>query len=173
MGIKVESAAYSSIGGRKNNEDNFYLDGIFLPREQMDQAQAEAQTLLAQWKAGDATEDTFAELAKSHSQDTASRGNGGLYQDVVPDQLGNWFNEWSFDTARKTGDTAIVESNSGVHILYFVSAAEETHWYATVKETILQNRVNALVEELMAARPYEVDYEKLYISSTTLAAMDQ
>jgi len=37
MGIKVESAAYSSIGGRKNNEDNFYLDGIFLPREQMDQ----------------------------------------------------------------------------------------------------------------------------------------
>lgn len=37
MGVKVEAAAYSSIGGRKNNEDNFYLDGIFLKREQMDQ----------------------------------------------------------------------------------------------------------------------------------------
>ena len=36
MGIKIESAAYSSIGGRKNNEDNFYLNGAFLKREQMD-----------------------------------------------------------------------------------------------------------------------------------------
>ena len=36
MGIKVEAAAYSSIGGRKNNEDNFYLNGVFLKREQMD-----------------------------------------------------------------------------------------------------------------------------------------
>ncbi len=36
MGIKVEAAAYSSIGGRKNNEDNFYLNGLFLKREQMD-----------------------------------------------------------------------------------------------------------------------------------------
>jgi len=36
MGIKIEAAAYSSIGGRKNNEDNFYLNGVFLKREQMD-----------------------------------------------------------------------------------------------------------------------------------------
>ena len=36
MGIKVEAAAYSSIGGRKNNEDNFYLNGVYLKREQMD-----------------------------------------------------------------------------------------------------------------------------------------
>lgn len=36
MGIKVEAAAYSSIGGRKNNEDNFYLNGTYLKREQMD-----------------------------------------------------------------------------------------------------------------------------------------
>ena len=36
MGIKVEAAAYSTIGGRKNNEDNFYLNGAFLKREQMD-----------------------------------------------------------------------------------------------------------------------------------------
>ena len=36
MGIRVEAAAYNAIGGRKNNEDNFYLNGIFLKREQMD-----------------------------------------------------------------------------------------------------------------------------------------
>lgn len=37
MGIKIEAAAYNSIGGRKNNEDNFYLNGPFLRQEQMDQ----------------------------------------------------------------------------------------------------------------------------------------
>lgn len=36
MGIRVEAAAYNSIGRRKNNEDNFYLDGAYLKREQMD-----------------------------------------------------------------------------------------------------------------------------------------
>lgn len=36
MGIKIEAAAYSSIGGRENNEDNFYLNGIFLERDKVD-----------------------------------------------------------------------------------------------------------------------------------------
>ena len=36
MGIRIDAAAYNVIGGRKNNEDNFYLNGTFLKREQMD-----------------------------------------------------------------------------------------------------------------------------------------
>ena len=36
MGIKIDAAACNVIGGRKNNEDNFYLNGIMLAREQMD-----------------------------------------------------------------------------------------------------------------------------------------
>lgn len=35
MSVKIETAAYSSIGGRGNNEDNFYLNGLFLSLEQM------------------------------------------------------------------------------------------------------------------------------------------
>lgn len=44
MGIRIESAVYNSIGGRKNNEDNFYLDGVFLKREQMDRGGKAANT---------------------------------------------------------------------------------------------------------------------------------
>lgn len=36
MGIKVEAAVYNTIGGRKNNEDNFYLNGVYMKRGQMD-----------------------------------------------------------------------------------------------------------------------------------------
>ena len=28
MGIQIEAAAYNIIGRRKNNEDNFYLNGV-------------------------------------------------------------------------------------------------------------------------------------------------
>lgn len=35
MGLKIKAAVYSHIGGRSNNEDNFYFNGVFMNREQM------------------------------------------------------------------------------------------------------------------------------------------
>ena len=31
------------------------------------------------------------------------------------------FNDWSFDTARKTGDSAVIQTSYGYHIMYFVA----------------------------------------------------
>lgn len=36
MGFMIDAAVCSSIGGRQNNEDNFYLNGQFMGRKQMD-----------------------------------------------------------------------------------------------------------------------------------------
>lgn len=36
MGLRINAAVYSHIGGRKNNEDNFYFNGLYMEREQMD-----------------------------------------------------------------------------------------------------------------------------------------
>lgn len=52
--------------------------------EQYEQAKAKAEELLAQWEAGDATEDSFAQLAQENSADTSSASNGGLLQYVSP-----------------------------------------------------------------------------------------
>ena len=35
MGLRIEAAACCSIGRRKNNEDNFYANGQYMEREQM------------------------------------------------------------------------------------------------------------------------------------------
>ena len=35
MGLKISAAVYSHIGHRKNNEDNFYINGLFMERDQM------------------------------------------------------------------------------------------------------------------------------------------
>lgn len=35
MGLKVDTAVYCHIGRRANNEDNFYVNGLYMEREQM------------------------------------------------------------------------------------------------------------------------------------------
>ena len=79
-----------------------------------------AQTLYAQWKKNP-TEDYFKELAEKNSKDTGSSSNGGLYENVYPGQMVQSFNDWCFDSSRKKGDTGIVKTDYGYHIMYFVS----------------------------------------------------
>ena len=90
-------------------------------------AKAKAEELLAQFTSGDATEDAFAVLAKENSTDGGSKENGGLYEDVYPGQMVRNFNDWCFDESRKPGDTGIVESDYGVHVMYFVGDSETTY----------------------------------------------
>ena len=35
MSLKIDAAVYSHIGGRANNEDNFYFNGVYMDRDQM------------------------------------------------------------------------------------------------------------------------------------------
>ena len=91
-------------------------------------AKEEAEKLLKQWQEGEkADKDAFAELAKKESDDTGSKENGGLYEDVYPNQMVPAFNDWCFDSARKAGDTGIVETEYGYHVMYFVETNEETY----------------------------------------------
>lgn len=90
-------------------------------------AKEKAEDLLKQWKDGDATEDSFAALATENSTDTGSVENGGLYEDIYPGQMVTAFNDWCFDDSRKAGDTGIVETNYGYHVIYFVGDAQQNY----------------------------------------------
>lgn len=90
-------------------------------------AKTKAEELLAQFTSGETTEDAFAALAKENSTDGGSKENGGLYEDVYPGQMIRNFNDWCFDESRKPGDTGIVESDYGVHVMYFVGDSETTY----------------------------------------------
>ncbi len=90
-------------------------------------AKTKAEELLAQFTSGETTEDAFAALTKENSTDGGSKENGGLYEDVYPGQMVRNFNDWCFDESRKPGDTGIVESDYGVHVMYFVGDSETTY----------------------------------------------
>lgn len=87
--------------------------------EQKAAAKQKAEELLNTFKAGDKTEESFAQLAKDNSMDEGSKSKGGLYEDVGKGDMVEAFNDWCFDPARKVGDTGIVETDYGYHIMYF------------------------------------------------------
>ena len=90
-------------------------------------AKTAAEELLNEWKSGEATEDSFAALATERTDDTGSAQNGGLYQDIYPGQMVEPFENWCYDEARTAGDTGIVETTYGYHVMYFVGNSEMTY----------------------------------------------
>lgn len=96
--------------------------------EEKAKAKEEAGKLLANWKAGEATEESFIAMVKEKTDDTASKENGGLYENVNPgsNYVPN-FLSWSIADERVKGDTGIVETEYGYHIMYYVGDTELTY----------------------------------------------
>ena len=119
-------------------------------------AQTKAQEILDTYLAGEATEDAFAALANEHSTDTGSNTNGGLYEDVYPGQMVTNFNNWCFDNTRMTGDTGIVESDYGYHVMFFSSYSEKTYRDHLITSDLLTDYMNTWQSELVDNAVLEV-----------------
>ena len=114
-----------------------------------DKAKIEAERLLSTWiAAGDLSEESFADLAKEHSDDNASAG--GLYEDVYPGQMVSVFEDWCYDAERKVGDYGIIVSDYGCHIMFFVGDSETTFRDFMIENVMRNEEVeswhNTLVE---------------------------
>ncbi len=89
-------------------------------------AKEKAEKLYEDWKkAGDLSEDSFAKLAKENSKDNAD--DGGLYEDIYPGQMVTAFNDWCFAEDRKVGDTGVVETEYGYHIMFYAADSETVY----------------------------------------------
>ena len=87
-------------------------------------AKAKAEELLASLTGVSALEDAFAALAEEYSEDTGSNTNGGLYENVGKGEMVENFDAWIYEEGRKVGDTGIVESDYGYHIMYFAGEGD-------------------------------------------------
>lgn len=128
------------------------------------EAEKKANALYEQWKSGAATEDSFGEMATEYTEDDGSKTTGGLYENFEPGRMLTEFNDWSFDPARKPGDTGIVKTKYGYHIMYFVKGSEELYWQSYVRELIMEEKTQALTDRVMEAHPYEVNYKLISLT---------
>lgn len=115
---------------------------------------SKAQEALDEWKTGDATEESFGELASEKSADTGSASNGGLIESVTKGQMVAPFETWCFDEARKTGDTDIVETTYGYHVMYFVKQHAEPYWKENIRTTLATEEVDKYTEEKLESETY-------------------
>ena len=136
--------------------------------EQWEACRAQAQALLDEWKAGEATEESFAALAAEHSIDTGSSSNGGLYSAVPTGYMVENFDAWMFDESRSSGDTGLVKTEFGYHIMYYVSGEEGWLLYGT--EALINELSSQRLDEITKANPMEVTYKNIVLGQADLAS---
>lgn len=118
--------------------------------EEKQAANTKALKLLAQWQDGDATEESFAALANEESAD-GNGTTGGLYENVYPGQMVTNFNDWCFDESRKAGDTGIVESEYGYHVMYYVGDSETNYRDYLIRNDLVSEDTAAWYSALVDA----------------------
>ena len=121
-------------------------------------ARAKAEEIYAKWQTGDKTEDSFADMAMQYSEDTGSASDGGLYENVYRGEMVEPFENWCFDSSRKPGDTGIVDTEFGSHIMYFISS--DTGWHLDVLSDLMDEAYAAAVKELREKHPI-TEYEEV------------
>lgn len=109
-------------------------------------AETRAAEILAKYREENMDEEGFANLAKENSAD-GNASKGGIYENVYKGQMVAPFENWCFDESRKPGDTDIVKTSFGYHIMYFVGVGEN-NLESLIKPTLVNEKVNAWIKEL-------------------------
>lgn len=124
--------------------------------EAWEHCRQQAQTLLDGWKRDRKTgEAAFAELAHKHSQDPLTALDGGVLRNLRQGQLIEPLDSWCFDPARQSGDTTIVRSDYGIHILYFSASREQAQVEA--EQQLRRQALGEILDEARRAYPVEID----------------
>ena len=130
-------------------------------------AETKAQKVLDLYLAGDQTEEFFGQLAELHTEDPGSAETGGLYENVKTGDMVEEFDAWCFDESRKHGDTGIVKTTYGYHVMFY--SDEEALWIYEGREAVRSEKISEFVTAAVEANELKADYEKMIVGHIDLA----
>ncbi|WP_409968274.1 peptidylprolyl isomerase [Bengtsoniella intestinalis] len=116
----------------------------------------QAEFVYDEFLAGDQSEDAFATLANTYSEDTGSNTVGGLYEAVAKGEMVTAFEDWCYDESRQVGDTGIIETDYGYHVMYFCGY-DLPYWQAVVSASLLEADYTAWFDALTASITVETN----------------
>lgn len=149
-----------------DNTEESTATGQSYTDEEWAAAETTANQILEQWKQNP-TEDNFAALAKEKSADPGTKDNGGLYEDFASNKMVEEFSDWCFDQTRQPGDTGVIKSSYGYHVMYFVKQTETKGWMTAVSEKMISEKMTNYIKECTEKFPLRFDYSLVRIFDLT------
>ena len=164
---------YTAAGITENSGNKVDLRHVLLiPADDTEAAWnacvAEAKALLQEWQFGPRrSEGTFGEMAFKHSKDEGTNKTGGSYYGIGKGELPAELDAWAFDAARQIGDTEVLRSELGVHIVYFVKSTPI--WQVEASEDATRQLYLDIAKAAKDKYPAEVDYASICLPETEAA----
>ena len=126
-----------------------------------------AQKIYDEWLAGEKTEASFGELANQYSDDQKGQvTNGGIYTFVAEGDMVEDFNTWCFTEGRQPGDTGIVKTKFGYHVMYFVGTEEV--WLTKTRSAYVSEESDKIVSDALSKFTVNVNYKKIALANVKL-----
>lgn len=117
-----------------------YKTGTTITDEEKAKAKAEADKILADYLAGEKTQEAFEKLGEEKTADS-----NVVYEGVSKGDMVEEFENWIFDEARTVGETGIVETTYGYHVMYFIGDGKLA-WENTAHSGVLNDLFTEWVE---------------------------
>ena len=70
--------------------------------------------------------------------------NGGLYENLLPGQMPAELDAWLFDSSRQPGDTGLIQTALGMHIVYYCS--DTAIWYEAARADLITKLLQQQIE---------------------------
>ena len=149
------------------NDNEFALPNVRHILISTEDDMEKAESILDEWKSGSATEESFGALALKYSIDTGSAEDGGMVAEVKPGTMVQSFEDWCYGE-HQVGDTGIIESEYGFHIMYFSGYSDSIYLDLLVSEDLFNTEMERWYADLHAKYPVTIGTSKYLPLSMTL-----
>jgi len=119
-------------------------------------AKMKAEAILEEYLAGERTKDAFEKLGNANTKD----GNV-FYNNIYIGQMVTPFNDWVYDESRQAGDTGIVETEYGYHIMYFVGDGDFKNYEYFALSELYEKALDDWAAEIAARYEVSTDSAEL------------
>lgn len=109
----------------------------------------DSQTILDEWKAGAATEESFIEILDKYDE-AGSIINEGLYEGINDSMVNEETYAWLSAPERKTGDTYAVNVEGEANYVFYYVGKSAPKWKTLISNTLLAEEMTIYMEELIA-----------------------
>ena len=132
--------------------------------EEGQQAQIEeVKKMYEDWKNGDATPESFAQIAQLSQYEPENDVRTGVYTYEI--------NNWLFDKTRKSGDTEFFTDEYGIYVIYYIQNNEDDYdWDVYIRNELANADYEAHFDEVIGGKSYEIELNKNIVTRAIKSA---